>query len=232
MAETGQPYAYTGDDPVNGVDPSGLCWSLAPGFAGPCPPPPDGVPYGGSFTTDEVAQYPQVLAGMNPDEFIEALGGVPPGFSVQPGQSASLGQGPGWKLTTQDDGGYQFRWSPGSARPDHPDNPYWRVSSGEYGKSPDRIPGGDWPDGPSEYTNPPAPRAGGDSDSGGDPCITSYQSGIGGPQLLGCDLTGPGEFGGDGDGDDVTDPSFNPFEFLSYTLGSECNADAPVWDLQ
>lgn len=23
--ETGQPYAYTGDDPVNGVDPSGLC---------------------------------------------------------------------------------------------------------------------------------------------------------------------------------------------------------------
>jgi hypothetical protein len=25
VAETGQPYAYTGDDPVNGVDPLGLC---------------------------------------------------------------------------------------------------------------------------------------------------------------------------------------------------------------
>jgi hypothetical protein len=25
--ETGQPYAYTGDDPVNGVDPLGLCSS-------------------------------------------------------------------------------------------------------------------------------------------------------------------------------------------------------------
>lgn len=24
--ETGQPYAYTGDDPVNGIDPLGLCW--------------------------------------------------------------------------------------------------------------------------------------------------------------------------------------------------------------
>jgi hypothetical protein len=26
VAETGQPYAYTGDDPVNGVDPLGLFW--------------------------------------------------------------------------------------------------------------------------------------------------------------------------------------------------------------
>jgi hypothetical protein len=25
VQETGQPYAYTGDDPVNGVDPLGLC---------------------------------------------------------------------------------------------------------------------------------------------------------------------------------------------------------------
>jgi hypothetical protein len=28
--ETGQPYAYTGDDPVNAIDPLGLCW---PSFA-------------------------------------------------------------------------------------------------------------------------------------------------------------------------------------------------------
>jgi hypothetical protein len=26
ISETGQAYAYTGDDPVNGVDPLGLCW--------------------------------------------------------------------------------------------------------------------------------------------------------------------------------------------------------------
>jgi hypothetical protein len=25
VEETGQPYAYTEDDPVNGVDPTGLC---------------------------------------------------------------------------------------------------------------------------------------------------------------------------------------------------------------
>jgi hypothetical protein len=27
VAETGQPYAYTGDDPLNATDPLGLCWS-------------------------------------------------------------------------------------------------------------------------------------------------------------------------------------------------------------
>jgi hypothetical protein len=36
--ETGQPYAYTGDDPVNGTDPLGLCTTKAYGYlyAGPC----------------------------------------------------------------------------------------------------------------------------------------------------------------------------------------------------
>ena len=35
---TGQPYAYTGDDPVNGVDPLGLCTVAGEGqlYAGPC----------------------------------------------------------------------------------------------------------------------------------------------------------------------------------------------------
>jgi len=38
VAETGQPYAYTGDDPVNGVDPLGLCTIAGEGqlYAGPC----------------------------------------------------------------------------------------------------------------------------------------------------------------------------------------------------
>jgi hypothetical protein len=38
VAQTGQPYAYTGDDPVNGVDPLGLCTISGEGqlYAGPC----------------------------------------------------------------------------------------------------------------------------------------------------------------------------------------------------
>ena len=38
MAETGQAYAYTGDNPVNGVDPLGLCSSSGGTFlvAGAC----------------------------------------------------------------------------------------------------------------------------------------------------------------------------------------------------
>jgi hypothetical protein len=38
VQETGQPYAYTGDDPVNRVDPLGLCTISGEGqlYAGPC----------------------------------------------------------------------------------------------------------------------------------------------------------------------------------------------------
>ncbi len=49
--ETGQSYAYTGDDPVDGVDPSGLCWNLPAGSEGPCPPAPSGVNYNSSCTS-------------------------------------------------------------------------------------------------------------------------------------------------------------------------------------
>jgi uncharacterized protein RhaS with RHS repeats len=38
VAQTDQPYAYTGDDPVNGVDPLGLCSVPGEGqlYSGPC----------------------------------------------------------------------------------------------------------------------------------------------------------------------------------------------------
>ncbi len=95
VQETGQPYVYTGDDPVNGVDPNGLCWSVAPGVAGPCLSPPPGVPYDGSFTPDEIAQYPQVLEGMNPDDVLNQLGwnadDLPPGWSIDQANSSSKG---------------------------------------------------------------------------------------------------------------------------------------------
>jgi RHS repeat-associated protein len=43
--ETNQPYAYAGDDPVNGVDPSGLL--------------PFGLSDEGSLSIDEILQNPQ-----------------------------------------------------------------------------------------------------------------------------------------------------------------------------
>jgi len=46
--ETGTPWAYTGGDPVNAADPNGLCWTLAKGVAGPCPPAPPGINYNSS----------------------------------------------------------------------------------------------------------------------------------------------------------------------------------------
>jgi len=48
VAQTGQPYAYTGGDPVNLTDPSGMCWSLPAGAMGPCNPAPPGINYNSS----------------------------------------------------------------------------------------------------------------------------------------------------------------------------------------
>jgi hypothetical protein len=48
VSTTGQAYSYTGDDPVNGVDPLGLCWSLPQGVQGPCQSAPPGISYNSS----------------------------------------------------------------------------------------------------------------------------------------------------------------------------------------
>lgn len=74
FAKTDTEYTYAGGDPINRNDPGGLCWSLAPGVYGPCPPAPSGVPYGGSFTTSEILEHPDVLTGMNPADLLDQFG--------------------------------------------------------------------------------------------------------------------------------------------------------------
>jgi hypothetical protein len=149
-------YIYAGDDPVNEGDPSGLCWSLAPGVPGPCLESPDGVPYDGSFTIQEIAQYPKVLEpsstfpnALNPTTLEDNLGGFPPGVKISEANSESAGKGPGFRMIEDGaDGNITIRWSPGSARLDHMDDPYWRVSSKWVGKSRvgDEIPADEWDD--------------------------------------------------------------------------------------
>lgn len=216
VKETGEPYDYAGDDPVNATDPNGLCWSLAPGIYGPCLPPPPGVPYEGSFTPEEIAAHPDVLEGLNPQDVLDRLGGVPDGFAVRPGQSESLGDGPGWVLDTREGGGISIRWSPGSARAGHPSTPYWRVSGGRYGKS-GRINAGRWPEGPPEFTKTGGGTADGKSDT--DPnepvCDASYATGGGHATLVGC-------FGATRDPfDEGADDDPDPFE-IGYSQPAEC----------
>ena len=198
---------------MNTTDPSGLCWSVAPGVAGPCPPPPDGVPYDGSFTPTEIAEFPQVLDGLNPPDVLTQLGwdpnSLPSGWSIEPASSSSLGAGAGWKLFTLSGGNIQIRWSPGSPRSDHPSTPYWTVSSGTYGPTAGNrkgslgpaIDGGAW-DQPPYATGP--------AGNGGNGCVTEG----GGTQLASCTLdpfpldligTSTSDLGG-GNGCSTTEP--------------------------
>lgn len=201
---------------MSATDPSGLCWSLAPGVYGPCLPAPKGVPYDGSFTPEEIAQYPQVLEGMNPEDVINLLGGLPAGASVSPAQSASLNAGPGWKLSIKSGGNITIRWSPGSARSDHPGTPYWRVSGGRYDRS-GQIPAGTWENGPPEYTEPISPSP----DEGGDPCLTAATTLHG--VLTGC---GGGGIGGFWNGDPFDDP-----ELEAAAMQPACYRTEPSWYL-
>lgn len=176
---TGQPYSYATDNPLNGVDRSGMAVTITDK---------------GDLTEPTIWDYignPQLLQGLNPQNLIDALGGTPAGWTVSPAQSASAGKGPGWKLSNPNDGGYQIRWSPGSARADHPDTPYWVVSGGKLKDTARVENAGEWPDGPSEYINPRPPE-------GGD-CLTSFQQqgNSGGGTAVGC---GVDEFGSWWDG--------------------------------
>ena len=225
--QTQQPYVYADDDSVNATDPSGLCWSLAPGIYGPCLPPPPGVPYSGSFTPNEIAEYPEVVRGMNPGDLIRNLDwtayDLPEGWKIEAGQGESVG--PGWKLFNEGDGGYQFRWSPGSARATHPTGPYWRISSGRFGKS-TPIEAGSWTDGPVTFTGSTTEPVDVTWTAGGETRSTGSGTGIS------TDITGTGETGvpgtGDegGDGGDLGDAGFdliayhrlNPIHCGSYAL--------------
>jgi hypothetical protein len=183
------------------------------------------VPYGGSFTTGEILEYPQVLTGLNPPDVLDLLGGVPKGWEVSPGQGESVA--PGWKMFETKGGnitGRSIRWG-ASVREDHPDSWYWTVSSGEGGKVTD-IPAGDWEGGPKIYVGDTngvlnggtgGDEGGGEGSSGGNPCEASYGGGSK-YTLVGCGLGGGGFGGGDpfdGGGNGGGDPDF---EFpVAYT---------------
>src|SRR6202044_2612607 len=67
--ETGQPYAYTGDDPVNGTDPLGQCW---PSWA--C-----GVENAGASLLSGAAEYVVPLAqGEFEQQFASTFGPLEP----------------------------------------------------------------------------------------------------------------------------------------------------------
>lgn len=110
---------------------------------------------------------------MNPADLLNKLGGIPDEFTVSPARSSSAGLGSGWKLTSEQEGGIQIRWSPGSARPDHPSDPYWVVSSGRGGTA-GPVEAGTWPDGPEPYVTPPDP---GPEEPGSSGCLASYHTG-------------------------------------------------------
>ena len=216
VAETQEPYGYAGDNPVNASDLSGKCWSLALGVQGPCLPPPDGVPYDGSFDMAEISIYPQVLSGMNPQDVLDSLGGVPEGWAVSPAGGKAA---PGWKMyEVRSDGsrpGNRIRWNWTPNSPGHPEDEWqWTVNVGRTQNV--KVSGGDWPDGPEEYvgnTGGYAGRGGTSSGSDGDgqggtgespgedpgvnPCEASVNSRAGTGNLVGCGLGAGGLGGGD-----------------------------------
>lgn len=190
LEQTGEPYSYADDSPVANTDPSGEH------------PDPES-----DITIQDILDDPNMLEGMNPGQLEAELGGIPAGYTVTPGQGTSIA--PGWSL--RGGGSVRITWMKGSARADHPDTPYWRVSSARTGKS-GRIPAGDWPDGPSEYTQ--LPGSGNNSgDDGGTACEAAYTG-------FSCTPDDPlfGE-GGDEDGPVVGD---DPFLLVYILSGSGC----------
>jgi hypothetical protein len=139
---------------------------------------------------------------MNPDELINQLGwdanALPAGWSIAPARSSSKGEGTGWRVYTLSGGNIQIRWSPGSLLPDHSNDPYWTVSSGQFGETAGygksalgpAIDAGSWDQPP--YATP------GSSSSGGSQCV----QGNDGTQTVSC----------------IWDPF--PLDLLGQTTGS------------
>jgi hypothetical protein len=91
-------------------------------------------------SVDDVLTNPHVLHGMKPAQ-VETMIGNTAGWRLEAlGQGDHAGQG--WLLRQYTDAGEptgrMIRWHPGGGR--HGPDPYWRVTSGEGGKSP-RIAG-------------------------------------------------------------------------------------------
>jgi hypothetical protein len=157
LAESDQPYTYAADSPLSVTDPSGeLCSGCGPWRL----TPEDTLEWAGG-----------ILTGKSPGQILEEMQGVPEGWAVPPGQGQSVA--PGWKMWELAHIDNQIRWSAGSMRADHPDDPYWIVSTGPSGKS-ERIPAAEWPDGPPEY----AQKGGGGEGGASNDCTASY-TGVG-----------------------------------------------------
>jgi RHS repeat-associated protein len=191
--ETNQPYAYAGDDPVNGVDPSGLL--------------PFGLSDEGSLSIDEILQNPQLVKDLNPEEVLTQIGGVPDGWQVSPANGQTV---PGWKIFQLKPSGVrignQIRWNITNSD-DHPDQPQWTVTNSG---TKTRVPGGEWANGPEEYVgNSNEPDVG--------PCDASMNSSLGNVILAGCGIP-DGGFGEDPFGDDEVIPTafdgFNPCVYV------------------
>jgi RHS repeat-associated protein len=180
LSETDQPYVYADASPSSTVDQSGA----------------EGDPSNlQGLSVDEILANPEILKWKNPGQLLEAMGGLPPGWSVSAARSTKA---PGWKMWDVAHTNNQIRWSPGGTRSVHPEGPYWRVSSGLIGKS-DPIDAAEWPDGPAMYTQP----GGGNSNGGSGACETSYT----GYSCIPSDdpLGGEGDEGDEGGDDSIFD---------------------------
>jgi hypothetical protein len=159
---------------------------------------------------------------MNPQDLVDGLGGIPAGWSVEPGNGKAA---PGWKMfEVRGDGSrtgnlIRWNWTPNS--PGHPEDEWqWTVNIGSTVN--EKVPGGNWPGGPEEFvgnTGGIAGNVGSSGDGSGgpgdqtgnpgsDPCEASYSVNGGSATLEAC---GSGGFGGwdpFGDDDPVVEAGF------------------------
>jgi hypothetical protein len=140
VAETGELYAYTSDDPVNARDPNGDI---------PVPGP------GPDITVGDILSNPPLIRNyQNPQDLLNALGGVPAGWVEAPANYQKIA--PGWKISARNADNTAFsgdliRWG-ATTRPDHIEGWTWTVSNSSgspQGKF--QYPAGNWPGGPKEY---------------------------------------------------------------------------------
>jgi len=129
--ETGEPYAYTGGDPVNATDPSG---NMVVG---------SGASFGETpLTVEAILSDPAILNGLTPNEVQAAIGDTPGWVQTRLFDTGSPAED-GWALrqvtpVCSADGetlytGRTIFWNlESTSHPEFPDR-YWKVSSGEGG---------------------------------------------------------------------------------------------------
>ena len=164
---------------------------------------------GGYLTIQDIVDDNWVLEGLNPDDLLSELGGIPNGYTITTLVKGTHA-GQGWALRelggNGEYGDVLIRWHPGGGR--HGPDPYWRVSSGPSGKG-DQIPAGQWDpqstDGGDGQPNQPP----------GEICEESFSS------VAGCGDPSGDLVGGEGD-----DPAGDIFgEFFASLFGINPCAD-------